>query len=189
MRRVILTAGVLAALNAYSQNFEAGESIFKANCTACHKMDAKLIGPPLQNTVAEQGFDWTKKWIYDNQALRDAGDSYANEVFEEYNKQIMPPYSYLSDEELTDLVTYLQDWKNAEAEAIVAEENNPVIDGKSSNPRRSKIKREMPFTLKITLAALVFVFLMISATIFTLFKAFKTMLRMNKELHDKIASS
>ena len=69
MKRILIIAAVLSALNSYSQNFEAGEAIFKANCSACHKMDSKLIGPPLENTVADQGFEWTKKWIYNNQEL------------------------------------------------------------------------------------------------------------------------
>ena len=189
MKRILIIAVVLSALNSYSQNFEAGEAIFKANCSACHKMDSKLIGPPLENTVADQGFEWTKKWIYNNQELRESGDAHTIEIFEEYNQQIMPPYSYLADQELTDLVTYLQDWKSVEAEKVAAEAKAGGAEGEKIKKRPYDEPREFPTVVSISLPALVLFLLLFAATLLTIYKAFKTMADLNKTLYDKMHES
>ena len=37
------------SLTAHSQSIEEGEKLYQANCTACHQIDGKLIGPALRN--------------------------------------------------------------------------------------------------------------------------------------------
>ncbi|RYY34650.1 MAG: c-type cytochrome, partial [Sphingobacteriaceae bacterium] len=46
-RSVLLVAGLaLLGNGAFAQADPAkGETIFKAKCTACHKIDSKLVGP------------------------------------------------------------------------------------------------------------------------------------------------
>lgn len=89
-----------------------GETLFKANCTACHALDKKMIGPALGGVVerlkTEQNLDtdWLHKWIKDNEALRASGDAYANQVFEEYNKVAMLPFPNLSDSDIDDILAY-----------------------------------------------------------------------------------
>lgn len=121
MRKVIMTLILTTnMLSAMAQSYESGEKVFKMNCAACHKMDAKLIGPPLINVVADQGEAWTRSWILNNDELRKSGDAHAVAIYEEYNKMVMPNYSYLSDQELTDLIAYLKDWEgNQVAKAAV----------------------------------------------------------------------
>ena len=182
MKRLLSAAGLLLAISSNAQDFEAGEALFKANCSACHKMDSKLIGPPLQNTVSEQGFEWTKNWIYDNQALRDAGDAHAIAIYEEYNKQVMPPYSYLSDEELTNLVTYLEDWKEKQSEPV-AEVTSSDSGSESTAQPAQRVERKLSSEGKILLGAMAFSALMIAITILTLYRAFKTMVDVNRDLH------
>ena len=56
MKKIVAIVGMaLLGHPGWSQDYKAGEKIFKMNCASCHKMDAKLIGPPLQNVVKEQG--------------------------------------------------------------------------------------------------------------------------------------
>jgi mono/diheme cytochrome c family protein len=182
MKRLLSAAGLLLAISSNAQDFKAGEALFKANCMACHKMDSKLIGPPLQNTVAEQGFEWTKKWIYNNEELRASGDAHANAIYEEYNKQVMPPYSYLSDEELTNLVTYLEDWKEKQSEPV-AEVTSSESGSESTVQPAQRVERKLSSEGKILLGAMAFSALMIAITILTLYRAFKTMVDVNRDLH------
>lgn len=95
----------------YGQDFEKGKTIFEQNCSSCHKMDAKMVGPPLQNTVETQGREWTQKWIYNSQLLIEEGDSHANEIYNEYNQMAMPSYSWLAEDELSAVIDYLEGWK------------------------------------------------------------------------------
>lgn len=187
MKKLIVLALSTFSVMAFGQDYAAGEKIFKANCAACHKMDAKVIGPPLQNTVAEQGFEWTKKWIYNNEELRASGDAHALEIYEEYNRQVMPPYSFLSDEELTNLVTYLGEWKDKQAEPVAT----AATDAGSSSETTAvapKVERKLSAGGKVVLGVLLFAVVMITVTILTLYRAFKTMVEVNKELHKKSAA-
>lgn len=186
MKRILIAPLLLLFLSAEAQDYAAGEKIFKANCAACHKMDSKVIGPPLQNTVAEQGFEWTKKWIYNNEELRASGDAHALEIYEEYNRQVMPPYSFLSDEELTNLVTYLAEWKDKQAEPVATAAADAGTSGETTAVA-PKVERKLSAGGKVVLGVLLFAVVMITVTILTLYRAFKTMVEVNKELHKKSA--
>lgn len=108
---------VLLSSYTYGQDYAKGKQLFNTHCAACHKMDKKLVGPPLQDVIELQGAEWTKKWIYNSKALIDAGDPHAVEIWEEYNKAAMPGYQFLKDEELNDIIEYLSQWKIKKAEA------------------------------------------------------------------------
>jgi len=158
-------------LSGFAQNYEAGEKTFKMNCASCHKMDAKLIGPPLMDVVSNQGEEWAKKWISNNETLRKSGDTHANAIYAEYNNMVMPNYSYLSDEELTDLVGYLADWKSEQnkvsAEATPAAANTSA---ETSAPSETTVSSAAKIILFVSLAA----FILTCVTMYTLLQAFKT---------------
>lgn len=120
MKNILLLLVLLYSVTSFGQDFARGKELFKQNCAACHKMDRKLVGPPLQNVVAEQGRDWTKEWIYNSQALIKSGDSHAVEIWEEYNKAAMPAYNYLPDEDLESIVTYLADYTEEKEKTLAA---------------------------------------------------------------------
>jgi len=184
MRKLLTIMLCTFSVATLAQDYAAGEKIFKGNCAACHKMDAKLIGPPLQNVVAEQGEEWTKKWIYNNQELRDAGDAHALAIFEEYNKMIMPAYTYLSDDDLTNLTTFIGGWKEKQNEVAQVAASS-TSGGDSSTSVKSTASAELSDVSKVILGALAFAVIMITLTIVTLYRAFTTMVEVNKELHQK----
>jgi len=72
--------------------------------------------------------EWLIAWIKDNNALRAAGDADAIAVFEEYNGSPMTPFPQLSDDQIKNIVLYLnQDpvvKENAAEVAEVAEVEN-----------------------------------------------------------------
>ena len=73
---------VLFTTITYSQDYAKGKQLFNTHCAACHKMDKKLVGPALNTIVDRQGKEWTKEWIYNNNALRESGDEYAIQIWE-----------------------------------------------------------------------------------------------------------
>ena len=100
-----------------AQDYDNGKQLFRNNCASCHNMEKKVVGPALKNVVKNQGEDWTKSWIKNNQALRDAGDKHANEIFKEYNGMAMPAYEHLGDNAIDDIVVYLAQYSDKKAEA------------------------------------------------------------------------
>ena len=86
-----------------------GKKLFKANCAACHKLDKKLIGPPLKGITNKREREWLHAFIKDNQALRAHGDSLAIQVYEAYNKMPMLTYPNLSEEDIDNILAYLKE--------------------------------------------------------------------------------
>ena len=98
-----------------------GKDLFKANCAACHKLDGKLVGPPLGGVTEKRSAEWLHKWIKNSQALIAAGDKDAIAIFEEYNKVPMLAYeSILSDEDINNVLAYVADPAKADAAAAPA---------------------------------------------------------------------
>ncbi|QAA81988.1 c-type cytochrome [Aequorivita sp. H23M31] len=98
-----------------SGDVAAGESLFKANCAACHKLDKKAVGPPLRGISDKESRDWLHKWITNSQSLISAGDASAVKIFEEYNKMPMPPFPALSEGDIDNILAYLDQPKSAPA--------------------------------------------------------------------------
>ena len=122
MKKILIVFLVLST--GYSaQDYEAGKQLFRNNCAACHNMEKKAVGPALKNVVKNQGEEWTTAWITNNQALRDAGDKHANDIFKEYNGMAMPAYEHLGSDAISNIVTYLTQYNDKKAEA---EANKPA---------------------------------------------------------------
>ncbi|EGD34896.1 MULTISPECIES: c-type cytochrome [unclassified Capnocytophaga] len=98
-----------------------GKDLFKANCAACHKLEGKLVGPPLGGITEKRSAEWLHKWIKNSKTLIDAGDKDAVAVFEEYNKVPMLAYeTILSDQDIDNVLAYVTDPSKAEAAATPA---------------------------------------------------------------------
>src|ERR1700712_3393122 len=99
-RSVMLVAGLaICGFSAHAQGDAAkGEALFKAKCTACHKIDQRMTGPALGPQLASETDDkWLIKWIQNNQALIAAHDPKAVKIFNEYNQSAMTAFTDLSD--------------------------------------------------------------------------------------------
>ena len=100
---------------ANAQDAGKGYELFEANCTACHQIDGKLIGPELRGVekrVQEEaglGKEWLHAWIKDNKALRESGDAYANKIYADYNNTEMLAFPNLSDGDIDDILAYTAD--------------------------------------------------------------------------------
>ena len=109
---------LLLSTQVMAQDYDKGKQLFKNNCASCHNMEKKVVGPALKNVVKNQGEDWTKSWIKNNNKLRASGDKLANQIFKEYNGMAMPAYEHLGDEAIVDLTAYLAQYNDKKAEAV-----------------------------------------------------------------------
>ena len=97
---------------ALAADIEAGEKVFKANCAACHKIDKKFIGPALkgvqarweENSSVEGMYEWIKN---SKKYMASSGDSYAKNLFAEYNNSVMAPQP-VSDDDIVNLLDYIE---------------------------------------------------------------------------------
>ena len=110
-RSVVLAAGLaICGLSAYAQGDAAkGEALFKAKCTACHKLDQRLIGPALGPQLEKETDDkWLTKWIQNNQTLIAAKDPKALAIYNEYNQAGMTAFADLSDGDVSNIISYVR---------------------------------------------------------------------------------
>jgi cytochrome c551/c552 len=92
----------------YAQSVEEGEKLFQANCTACHQIDSKLIGPALRGVSDKYSEEWLLKWIKNSAEMIASGDPDAVAIFEEYNKSPMTAFPYFSDDDVKNILAYIE---------------------------------------------------------------------------------
>lgn len=111
--KILVTTGILSLLLMSSpMSAQDGEALFKGNCTACHKIDKKMIGPALQGTRAK----WAERtggdaaiisWVKNSQGyIKESGDAYAKQLYADYNNTLMTPMA-LSDAEVLAILDYV----------------------------------------------------------------------------------
>lgn len=87
----------------------AGESLFNANCKACHRVKQKLVGPALAGVQDRApSIDWIKKFVKNSSAVIASGDDYAVKLYNEYNKTQMTAFSNFKDEDIMNILAYIK---------------------------------------------------------------------------------
>lgn len=99
---------LLTSLSVSAQSVEEGEKLYKANCTACHMIDKKLIGPALEGVNDKYSEEWLIKWIKNSADMVASGDPQAVAIYEEYNKSPMTSFLHFSDEDVTNILAYIE---------------------------------------------------------------------------------
>lgn len=134
---LLLGTQVFAANPEVSDSEEAisaGKSIFNANCRSCHRLDQKNVGPALRGVTDRHSIDWTKRFIRNSQALIASGDAEAVAIYNEYNQLVMPNHEFLSDDDLMNLLAYIEYGDKADASAAAAGEGGAVAAGGAGVP-------------------------------------------------------
>ncbi|MDO1447539.1 cytochrome c3 family protein [Rhodocytophaga aerolata] len=86
---------------------EAGKTLFNNNCTACHALsDEVLVGPGLKGINERRPQTWLINWIRNSQKVIQSGDKYAVDLFNKFNKTVMPAYDF-SDEQIVSILQYI----------------------------------------------------------------------------------
>ncbi|WP_420571773.1 cytochrome c3 family protein [Kordia sp.] len=110
-----------------------GEALFKANCAACHKMDAASTGPALRGVEArlaeDEGLDreWLYKWIKNSSAMIKSGDPYAVKVYEANGKRQMTAFPQFSNEQIDNILSYTA------TEKKISSTPSPTPPGENNN--------------------------------------------------------
>lgn len=119
MNKIVLLITLLfLSMPIYSQDAQAveGQKLFLSNCSSCHKIDSKLIGPPMNEALENWGGDkegmytWIRNW---SQAV-DEGYPRAIEV-QDYDPSAMTLFPQLSDEDIDAIFAYVDNPSAAQA--------------------------------------------------------------------------
>ena len=76
---------------------KTGEGLFKSNCTICHKIGSKFVGPALKGVTDRRSSEWIMNMILNTEyMLRD--DPLAKELFMEFNGSPMTNVGFEQDQ-------------------------------------------------------------------------------------------
>ena len=133
-----------------------GKEAFKSMCASCHKRYEKAIGPALHGVSERREMEWIYKWIKNNKKLRDSGDEQAIAIYEEYNGTAMPAYPQLSNQDIDNIVAYVEQPKPEPKQKVAA----APTGGKGGGQQDSGISTEL------ILGILAFVLLILSVVLY-----------------------
>ncbi len=91
-------------------DLEVGKKLFKSNCAACHTVGkGKLTGPDLKNVSERHTIEWMIPFVKNSTAMIESGDPAAVKLFNEFNKTIMTAHPHLMDEDIKNIIAYIDD--------------------------------------------------------------------------------
>lgn len=111
------TAVAPAAGGADAAAVQAGDALFKANCTQCHAVNEQVVGPALGGISKRRPITWIIPWIKNSAKVVASGDEYAVAIYNKFQKQQMPSFG-LSDKEITSIVAYITSQEGQQAAAV-----------------------------------------------------------------------
>jgi mono/diheme cytochrome c family protein len=111
----------------------AGETLFNANCAACHKLYKKATGPALFQVGDKYDRDWLYAWIKNSQDMVKSGDAKANAIYNEYNGAVMTSFPQLSNADIDNIIAYTYIPKKAPAVAAITTATTQANSGGISN--------------------------------------------------------
>lgn len=175
---LVLMLMLSTSLSAQAGDAKAGEALYKANCAACHKLDAMSTGPMLRNIEARlsenEGLDreWLYKWIKNSSAMIKSGDPYAVKTYEANGKRVMTAFPTLSNEDIDNILAY------------TAQEKAPPINGGGLTTAPPAIK-DGGFSSQMVLWALIVLFGLLALGLFLVNKTLKKFAVANGTLIEK----
>lgn len=85
---------------------ERGAALFKTNCTACHKVDRRFIGPSPKGIMKRRSPEWIMNMILDPQLMVEQ-DRCAKDLLVEFNGAAMANQN-LTEEQARDILEYFR---------------------------------------------------------------------------------
>lgn len=110
----------------------AGKTLFNNNCTACHQVHKKIIGPALAGISDRQTEEWLIPWIQNSQKVIASGDEYGNAVYEEYGKLQMQAFP-ISDDDVRAILAYIDTVPEPVEEVIAVVDSEGTSDSTDSS--------------------------------------------------------
>lgn len=119
LRSLVLLSALLS-LSAFAQTAEEGATLFTANCTACHSIHEKVVGPALKDAHKRHDEKWMISWIKNSQKLIKSGDADAVKLFNDNNQSPMTSFEQFNETQIKSLVAYIKSESEKPAVAATA---------------------------------------------------------------------
>jgi mono/diheme cytochrome c family protein len=110
---LILFLGLNTKVFAASDNdsmkyFLRGRETFRTYCGACHNVHKEIVGPMLGSITKKRTQEWLTHFIRNSQEVIASGDEYATFIYQQYNHTVMPSFEELGDQQINDILYYIE---------------------------------------------------------------------------------
>ncbi|TVR79424.1 MAG: cytochrome C [Chitinophagaceae bacterium] len=90
-------------------DIEHGRRLFSSQCASCHGINRALIGPKMYGSEDNwENRDDLYRWVRNSQELIREGHPYAVQIFEEWNRSVMPAFPLLSNDDIDAIFAYVE---------------------------------------------------------------------------------
>lgn len=118
------------------QTVARGRELFGQHCSACHGIEKQIIGPALASVHQTRPLPWLIRFIKNSQnVIQNENDEYAQQLYEQFNRQLMPPFEFLSTDDILAIMAYIQAESVASTAGGVNEATSSVT-GNSNDEER-----------------------------------------------------
>lgn len=108
VKPITVVLGLFFAVSTlHAQDVKEGETLFKANCSTCHKVFGNFLGPELTGVNERRDEAWLLSWISNAPAMIASGDPIALELDAQYPASMMTAFPQLSDDNIKNILAYV----------------------------------------------------------------------------------
>lgn len=168
---------------ASEEAIEQGASLFNNNCAVCHAIDQQIVGPALQGVTDRRPLPWLLSFIKNSQKVIQSGDDYAVNLYNEYNKTMMPSFAF-SDDQVLSILAYIKNQSNQPEQAQTAGDpggSTQVMEGGEAQGEGGGISSEY---LTFILIGLLFVLVLILIVLFLIVSVMTRFLNQREDLDE-----
>ena len=134
-----------------------GKELFNSLCASCHKRYKRSTGPALNGVTSRHSIDWLYSWIKNSQAMIASGDAEAVAIYEEFNQTAMTPFPQLSNEDIDNILAYVEQPKPEPTAAVAGGAGDASGSGSGSGVSTDIILGVLAFVLLLLIVVLVLV--------------------------------
>lgn len=92
-----------------NSNVVKGRQEFLAHCSVCHFIHKESdYAPALGSVTKRHEKAWLSSFIQNSQHMIKSGDVYAESLYVRFDKHVMPPMYFLSEEEINQILDYIE---------------------------------------------------------------------------------
>jgi cytochrome c2 len=85
-----------------------GKDLFINQCSSCHSIYSENYGPALGSVAKRKPKLWLFSFIRNSQQVIKSGDPYSTHLFEQFDKKVMVSMEFLSEDEIMDILKYIE---------------------------------------------------------------------------------
>jgi len=149
------------AVNVVFADVAEGEKLFKANCTSCHAINEKIVGPALKDAHKRRKEEWLLKWIKNSPGMVQSGDPIAVQLFNDNNKIPMLPFLSLKDSEIKSIISYIKQESEAPAKTVTAATDQTTATVTTNQPKGFYRNTTLFMLLGLALFLIIIVFVLL----------------------------